>query len=82
MSRIGAAHVGLVFKCVIKVINKVRCKSGGTWAKPSEYIHSELLPKQLELAYAGTEVKKLCDIGVVSGTSTMDYCFRPWIFDF
>ena len=55
MSHIGAAHVELVFKCVIKVC----CRSGGTWTKPSENIHSELLPlsdKQLELAYAGTEV--------------------------
>ena len=39
MSRIGAAHVGLVLKCVIRVC----CKSGGTWTKSSENIHSELL---------------------------------------
>ena len=30
--------------------------------------------EQLELAYAGTEMKKVCDIGVVNGTS-MDYYF-------
>ena len=78
MSHIGAAHVGLVFNCVIKVC----CKSGDTWTKPSENIHSELLllsDKQLELAYAGTEMRELCDIGVVNGTS-MDYYFTTKIY--